>query len=71
MKKKAGVVVDDWKLPVFRKRLEEGGFTYEDRGAGPGATTILMVPFEPHHAAKLTALVTAANLECAKAGPPK
>lgn len=40
---KAGIAVDDWKLPVFRKRLEEAGYTYEDRGPLTGDTTMLSV----------------------------
>jgi ribosomal protein L10 len=40
---KAGIAVDDWKLPVFRKRLTAAGFEYEDAGAFTGNTTLLTV----------------------------
>lgn len=40
---KAGIVVDDWKLPVFRKRLTEAGFTYTDAGGLTHDTTVLTV----------------------------
>ncbi len=43
MNLKAGIAVDDWKLPIFRKRLTEAGFTYEDGGALTHNTTILKV----------------------------
>jgi hypothetical protein len=40
---KAGIAVDNWKLPVFRKRLKEAGYEYLDGGALTGATTLLTV----------------------------
>ncbi len=40
---KAGIAVDDWKLPVFRKRLTEAGFTYTDAGARTAGSTVLTV----------------------------
>ena len=40
---KAGIAVDDYKLPVFRRRLSEAGYTYEDAGPVTGDTTLLTV----------------------------
>lgn len=40
---KAAIAVDDWKLPVFRKRLSEAGYKYHDAGGFTGSTTILTV----------------------------
>lgn len=40
---KAGIVVDDWKLPVFRERLTAAGFTYTDAGGLTHDTTVLTV----------------------------
>ena len=40
---KAGIAVDDWKLPVFRKILTEEGYTYTDGGALTPTTTLLTV----------------------------
>lgn len=40
---KAGIAVDDWKLPVFRKRLKEAGYEYRDGGALTNDTTLLTV----------------------------
>lgn len=40
---KAGIAVDDWKLPVFRKRLTEAGYIYTDAGSLTASTTLLTV----------------------------
>lgn len=40
---KAGIAVDDWKLPVFRRRLSDAGYQYHDAGALTPDTTILTV----------------------------
>lgn len=40
---KVGIGLDNWKLPVFRRRLTEAGFQYEDAGAFTGDTTVLTV----------------------------
>jgi hypothetical protein len=40
---KAGIAVDNWKLPVFRKRLKQAGYEYRDGGALTGDTTLLTV----------------------------
>ena len=40
---KAGIAVDNWKLPVFRDRLTAAGYKYEDGGALTGDTTLLTV----------------------------
>ena len=68
---KAGIALDDWKLPVFRKRLTDGGFKYSDAGEAMPGITMLTVIFRPDEKAKLTALIVAANAECARKGPPK
>lgn len=40
---KAGIAVDNWKLPVFRRRLSFAGYTYTDGGPLTGDTTLLTV----------------------------
>lgn len=64
---KAGIAVDDWKLPVFRKRLTEAGFEYED--AGPltlvGSTTMLTV--ETDDVDRLQQVIEACQAECQRA----
>lgn len=61
---KAGIVVDDWKLPIFRKRLTKAGFTYTDAGAFHTNTTVLQVETEEKHKARLSKIVRAAEAEC-------
>ena len=39
----AGIAVDNWKLPVFRRRLKEAGYQYRDAGPLIGDTTLLQV----------------------------
>lgn len=66
---RASIVCDDWKLPVFRRRLQGAGFRYEDAGEFTPNTTALIV--ETNDLVGLADVVRAANLECKKAGPPK
>lgn len=40
---KAGIAVDNYKLPVFRRNLKAAGYTYEDGGPLIGDTTLLTV----------------------------
>lgn len=61
---KVGIAVDDWKLPVFRRRLTGAGFAYEDAGALTLDTTLLRVITED--VAGLAVVVTACQTECAK-----
>lgn len=61
---KAGIAVDDWKLPYFRKGLEEAGYTYEDGGALTATTTLLKV--ETDDMLKLKAVLEKCALACRK-----
>lgn len=61
---KAGIAVDDWKLPVFRKRLTEAGYTYADGGPLPGDVTLLTVKTD--NMLKLKALLEKCQAECRK-----
>lgn len=60
----AGIAVDDWKLPIFRKRLEEAGFSYEDAGALTHGTTMLRV--ETKNMRALEIVVRECQAECRK-----
>lgn len=40
---RAGIAVDNWKLPIFRKNLTAAGYVYEDGGPLVGETTLLTV----------------------------
>jgi hypothetical protein len=42
----AGIVIDDWKLPFFTKRLDAGRFKYEEKSGITEDTLTLMVEVE-------------------------
>ena len=63
---KAGIAVDDWKLPVFRKRLTEAGLTYEDGGALTSGVTLLTV--KTNNILKLKTLLEKCQRECKSTG---
>lgn len=63
---KAGIVVDDYKLVVFRRRLEEAGYTYTDKGAPTPNTTLLHVEFTDQEA--LRKVLEGAADECKRKG---
>jgi hypothetical protein len=64
---KAGIAVDNWKLPVFRERLTGAGYTYTDGGALTHDTTILTV--ETHDMLALKKVIEGCQAECRKQGP--
>jgi hypothetical protein len=63
---KAGIALDDWKLPVFRKRLAAAGYQYTDAGALVAGTTILTV--ETDNILALKAVLEECQAECRKMG---
>lgn len=60
--KTAGVVIDAWKLPVFKKHLEAAGYVYVERPGLTNNTLILIVEYE--WVKDLQPIVEAANAEC-------
>lgn len=62
---KAGIAVDNWKLSIFRKRLTEAGFEYEDGGALTADTTLLTV--ETGDILALKKVIEKCQAECRKA----
>ena len=67
--KTAAVVIDDWKLPIFKRRLDDAGCAYtEGRGVTAG-TLILRVQYK--WLADLKPIVEAANNEARAQGKPK
>jgi len=64
---KAGIGVDNWKLPVFRKRLKEAGYEYEDGGALVGDTTLLTV--ETDDMLALKKVLEQCQAECRRNAP--
>lgn len=63
---KSGIAVDDWKLPVFRRRLSEAGYEYDDAGALTDGTTLLTVHTDNIFALK--AVLEACQSECRRMG---
>lgn len=59
---RAGIVVDNWKLPIFRKRLTEAGYTYTDAGGLTPDTTVLTV--ETDNMLKLKDVVEVCQKAC-------
>lgn len=59
---KAGIVIDAWKLPIFKKHLTEAGFSFEEKGALTPGSLVLHVQAES--AEKLKPVVVAAQQEC-------
>ena len=66
---RAGIVVEDWKLPVFRKRLTDAGFVYEDGGAVLPDTTNLIVTTDD--VLRLKSTIEACQRECRRKGAPR
>lgn len=60
---KAGVVLDAWKLPVFKRHLDDAGYAYTEAPALTRKTVTLVVQCEWAH--KLQAVIEAAEAECA------
>jgi hypothetical protein len=64
---RAGIAVDNWKLPVFRERLTEAGYEYRDGGPITGDTTLLTV--EASDLLALQRVIEQCQAECRKARP--
>jgi hypothetical protein len=65
---KAGIAVDDWKLPVFRRRLAAAGYSYQDGGAPTPGVTLLTV--QTDDILKLKRVLEQCQAECAKQERP-
>ncbi len=64
--KKAGVVIDRWKLPIFTRHLKNAKFSYEEVGELAQDVLTLMVVVEPGQAQRLAQVILAANTEAAR-----
>jgi hypothetical protein len=62
--KVAGTVLDDWKLPVFKKHLDAAGYTYEEPVPFTAGTSVLRIHYEWVH--ELKPIIEAAQRECAE-----
>lgn len=58
----AGVAIDNWKLPIFKRHLDTGGFEYTEH---PGLTADAMIlKVKTETVAKLQPVIEAAQKEC-------
>lgn len=64
MSKKAGVMIDDWKLPVFKRILDDAGYAYEQLPGITKDTINLMVEYD--FVSKLQPHIEKAQNECRK-----
>lgn len=61
--KKAAVIIEKWKLPIFTKKLRDAGYSYDTVPSITEGTYTLIVQYEI--AAELQPVVEAAQAECA------
>jgi hypothetical protein len=61
--KTAGIVADAWKLPIFRRHLQEANFTFTEHSFGV-EVTLLTVSYSPETERLLHETVSAAQAEC-------
>lgn len=63
--RKAAIAIDKWKLEIFQKHLDAAKHSYRiSRGLSPG-TLLILVPYYDNELGDLTALIHAAQKECA------
>ena len=60
--KVAGVALDNWKLPIFKRHLDAAGYKYEEAGQLTAGIFILKVQYEWVH--ELNSIIEAAQAEC-------
>lgn len=67
--KTAGVVIDAWELPIFRRHLDAADYAYTEEPGPVQGTLLLRVQYE--WVANLKPVVEAANAEAARTGAPR
>jgi hypothetical protein len=60
--KTAAVAVEEWKVPIFRKHLDEAGYAYEGPTPLRPGIVVLKVRYEWVH--ELKPVIEAAQREC-------
>ena len=66
---KAGIAVDDWKLPIFERHLRQAGYSFENSGYLTVGTLLLRV--DTINLVALGEVLRAANTEAAMTGAPQ
>jgi hypothetical protein len=59
---KSGIVIDDWKLSIFKKHLDQSGFEYTINPGITKNTLVLMVKSE--FVSDVQKIAISANTEC-------
>lgn len=60
--KTAGIAIDKWKLPIFKRHLDDAGYSYTEH---PGLTAdTLLLKVKTEFVAPLQKVVEAAQQEC-------
>lgn len=67
MSKKAAIVLDKWKLQIFKRFLDAAGYRYTEHQGVTPETLTLRVEYQWVH--ELQPIIEAANEECANAKP--
>ena len=67
--RKAGIVIDEWKLPIFERRLKQAGYSFENSGLLATGTLLLRV--DTANLEALGEVLKAANTEVAQTGAPR
>lgn len=67
--KKAGIVIDPWKLPIFDRHLTQSGYTFENAGLLHKDGLLLRV--DTQNVQALAEILKAANTEAAMTGKPQ
>lgn len=62
--KLAAIVLDNWKLPIFKRHLDAAGYKYEEPVRFTAGTSTLKVRYEWVH--ELKPVIEAAANECAE-----
>lgn len=70
--KTAAIAIDRWKFPIFKRRLENAGFTFTENPGLTANTMILKVPYdEGVEFVILSRVVRESQFECAVKGGKK
>ena len=65
---KAGIVIDDWKLPIFERHLTDSGYFYT-KGNWLKEDTLILYVLTNDNPKQLESVVRAANDEAARSNP--
>ena len=63
---KAGIFIDDYKFPAFKKALDDEGFIFSKTAGITKGTLTLIVYFDQDNREKLKELVNRVNSECSR-----